>query len=95
MVRVHQEEYDSLPGLSVTDEGTLLAALAPGLPPLTLSLCLQVGNFPVEGSTFTVFWSEWQRAVGGGWVVAQDNNKIPRSAQPGATGGLGLPHQRQ
>lgn len=74
MVRVHQEEYDSLPGISVSEEGVLLAELVPGSP-IALSVCLQINEFPVSGTTFTVFWSEWQRAVGSGWVVAQDNNK--------------------
>ncbi len=75
MVRVHQEAYDSLPGISVSEEGVLLAELAAGAPPLALSFCLQIKEFPVGGTSFTVFWSEWQRAVGSGWVVAQDNNK--------------------
>ena len=74
MVRVHQEEYDSLPGLSVTEDGKLTAQL--GNSTLVLSFCLQLKNFPVgDLGAFTVFWSEWQRAVGGGWVTAQDNNK--------------------
>ena len=73
-VRVHQEEYDSLPGISVSEDGVLLAEITAGtFTPLTI--CLQVRNFPVGGSTFSVFWSEWQRAVGSGWVVAQDNQK--------------------
>ena len=79
VVRVHREEYDSLPGISVSEEGTLLAQLSAGAPPLPLSVCLQIRGFPVGGTSFTVFWSEWQqRAVGGGWVVAQDNNEAHR-----------------
>ena len=39
MVRVHQEEYDSLPGLSVDEEGVLTASL-PGGASLTLSVCV-------------------------------------------------------
>ena len=78
MVRVHQEAYASLPGISVSEDGVLLAELSPGNPPLPLALCLQVGNFSVAGQTFTVIWSEWQRAVGSGWVVAQDNNEAHR-----------------
>ena len=74
MVRVHEEEYDSLPGLSVNEEGVLTAQL--GTTSLTLSICLQLNNFPVgDLGNFTTFWSEWQRAVGGGWVTAQDNDK--------------------
>ena len=78
MVRVHQEEYDSLSGLSVTEDGTLVAELLPGSPPSPLTLCLQVNGFLLGGKTYTVFWSEWQRAMGGGWVVAQDNNEVHR-----------------
>ena len=74
MVRVHEEEYDSLPGLSVNEEGVLTAQL--GTTSLTLAICLQLNNFPVgDLGNFTTFWSEWQRAVGGGWVTAQDNDK--------------------
>jgi len=78
MVRVHREEYDSLPGIAVSEDGTLLAQLSAGAPPLPLSICLQIRNFPVGGTSFSVFWSEWQRAVGSGWVVAQDNNEAHR-----------------
>ena len=74
MVRVHQEEYDTLPGLSVGEGGSLVASL-PGGGTLTLNLCLQLNGFPVGGEAFTVFWSEWQRAVGSGWITAQDNDK--------------------
>ena len=79
MVRVHQEEYDSLPGISVSEEGVLLAEVVPGSP-VPLTSCLQISGFPVGGISFTIFWSEWQRAAGGGWVVAQDNNKAHRGA---------------
>ena len=87
MVRVHQEEYDTLPGLSVTPDGTLVAELVPGSP-IPLPACLQIQGFPVGGTSFTVFWSEWQRAVGGGWVVAQDNNKAHVTANPSAGGSV-------
>ena len=75
MVRVHREEYDTLPGLTISDEGVLTAQI--GTTPFTLSICLQLYNFPVGGDigTFTMYWSEWQRAVGGGWVAVKDNNK--------------------
>lgn len=82
VVRVHQEEYDSLPGISVSEDGRLLAQLAAGAPPIPLSTCLQIRGFPVGGTSFTVFWSEWQRAVGGGWVVAQDNNRAHVTRDP-------------
>ena len=78
-VRVHQEEYGSLPGISVSEEGVLLAEVVPGTP-TPLTVCLQIGNFPVGGIIFTVFWSEWQRLAGSGWVVAQDNNKAHQGA---------------
>ena len=87
MVRVHQEPYDSLPGISVSENGALLAEVVPGSP-VTLSVCLQIRNFPVGGASFTVFWSEWQRAAGSGWVVAQDNNKAHVTAQPGQGGSV-------
>ena len=74
LVRVHQEAYDTLPGISVSEDGTLLAELTPGSS-LPLTFCLQIADYDVGGQKFTIFWSEWQRAVGGGWVVAQDNNK--------------------
>ncbi len=81
MVRVHQEEYDSLPGLSVSEEGVLTASL--GATTLTLTFCLQLNNFPVgDLGTFTAHWTEWQRAVGSGWVTAQDNNKAHVTASP-------------
>ena len=74
MVRVHEEEYDSLPGLSVDEEGALTAQL--GSTTFTLTICLQLMNFPVpDVGAFTAFWTEWQRAVGSGWVTAQDNDK--------------------
>ncbi len=68
MVRVHREPYDTLAGISVNEDGTISSGA------LTLSTCLNiVVPFPVGGTTFRVFWSEWQRAVGGGWVTAQNN----------------------
>ncbi len=79
-VRVHQEEYDSLPGISVSEDGVLLAEITAGAPPRPLTICLQIGDFPVGGINFTVFWSEWQRLAGSGWVVAQDNNKAHQGA---------------
>ena len=72
MVRVHQEEYDSLPGISINEDGNLTADLGAGTP-LVLELCLNVTNFPLGEDLVTIFWSEWQRAVGGGWVTVQDN----------------------
>jgi hypothetical protein len=72
MVRVHLAQYDVLPGLTVTEDGDLAAQV--GTTTLTLSGCLLLQSFPVPGvGTFTVFWSEWQRAVGGGWITAQNN----------------------
>ncbi len=87
MVRVHREEYDSLPGLSVTDEGVLTAEF--GGTTLTLTICLQLNDFPVGGDigTFTAYWTEWQRAVGGGWVTVQDNNKAHLNRNPTNPGG--------
>lgn len=79
VVRVHQEAYDSLPGISVSEDGVLMAEITPGSS-IPLTSCLQVRGFPVGGTSFTIFWSEWQRAAGGGWVVAQDNNKAHRGA---------------
>lgn len=79
VVRVHQEEYGGLQGISVSEEGVLLAEIVPGST-TPLSICLQINQFPVGGTSFTVFWSEWQRSVGGGWVVAQDNNKAHRGS---------------
>ena len=80
MVRVHREEYDSLPGISVSEEGTRsqLAELAPVPRSLAFPSASRFGVIPGRWPSFTVFWSEWQRAVGGGWVVAQDNNEAHR-----------------
>ena len=86
VVRVHQEAYDTLPGLSVNEDGGLVAQL--GTTTFNLTVCLQLKDFPVGGQPFTVFWSEWQRAVGGGWVVAQDNAKAHLNAQPDAGGSI-------
>ena len=80
LVRVHQEAYDSLQGITV-DENGVLTANALGTT-LTLTFCLQVANILVEGQPYTVIWSEWQRAVGGGWVVAQDNNRAHVTRDP-------------
>ena len=71
MVRVHQEEYDTLPGISIDEEGNFTAVF--GGTTVTLEICLNVTNFPVAGELVTVFWSEWQRAAGGGWITAQNN----------------------
>ena len=94
MVRVHREEYDSLPGITVREDGVLLAELAAGAPPLALSICLQIEVIQVAGRTFGVIWSEWQRAVGSGWVVAQDNNEAHRAGttyNPSSPGGSVCP----
>lgn len=79
VVRVHQEAYGNLQGISVSEDGVLMAEITPGSS-IPLTSCLQVRGFPVGGISFTIFWSEWQRAAGGGWVVAQDNNKAHRGA---------------
>ena len=71
MVRVHQEEYDSLPGLSVDEEGVLKAEL-PGGASFTLSVCVS-SAVTTSVAGFTIYWTEWQRAVGGGWVTVQNN----------------------
>ena len=86
VVRVHREAYDTLPGLSVAEDGSLVAQVAGS--PFTLTICLQLKGFPVGGESFTVFWSEWQRAVGGGWVIAQDNAEAHVTAQPDAGGSI-------
>ena len=88
VVRVHQEEYGSLPGISVDSVGTLFAEIVPGSPTPLPGICLQIRGFPVGGTSFTVFWSEWQRATGGGWVVAQDNNKTHVTAVPDQGGSV-------
>ncbi len=72
MVRVHQEKYDSLPGISINEDGNLTADLGTGTPSV-LAICLNVANFPLSGELVTIYWSEWQRAVGSGWVTVQDN----------------------
>ena len=98
VVRVHQEEYDSLAGDHGKRRGHALGSArsrvhrrfpfrAQRLPP-------DSGHVPVRWpASFTVFWSEWQRAVSGGWVVAQDNNQAHVNRRPGSPGRLGLPHQ--
>ena len=81
VVRVHQEAYDSLPGLSVDTMGVLTAQL--GTTTFTLSVCIQLNNFPVgDLGSFTAHWTEWQRAVGSGWVTVQDNNKANMNRNP-------------
>ncbi len=87
VVRVHQEEYGGLEGISVSEDGVLMAEIVPGSP-VPLSVCLQIKGFPVGGVSFTVFWSEWQRSVGSGWVVAQDNNKAHVTAVEGQGGSV-------
>ena len=71
VVRVHQEEYDSLPGISVTEEGVLMAEL-PGGASFTLGFCAS-SDLTSSVAGFTIYWTEWQRAVGGGWVTVQNN----------------------
>ena len=83
MVRVHQEEYDTLPGLSVTEDGTLAGGVRAPATSVPLS-SLPPGSSRASWSaanSFTVFWSEWQRAVGSGWITAQDNDKGPRKRE--------------
>ncbi len=70
-VRVHEEPYDTLPGLGVLPDGRLRFS------GLTLGGCLRLAGFPVPGQDqlITVHWSEWQRAVDGGWITVQENEK--------------------
>ena len=94
MVRVHQEAYGDLQGISVSEDGRLLAQLSAAAPPITLSTCLQIQGFPVGGTSFSVFWSEWQRAVGGGMDRRPGQQQGPRN-RPTRPGRLGLPHQHR
>ena len=75
MVRVHQEEYDTLPGLTVKEDGSLVAEISAGTTLHAQPLPPSPTASRSAAQPFTVFWSEWQRAVGSGWVTAQDNAK--------------------
>lgn len=80
MVRVHEEEYDTLPAISIDEEGNVVADLGGGAT-LPLSICLSVTGLQFGGQAVTIFWSEWQRAVGSGWITAQ-NNVRPNPLNP-------------
>ena len=74
VVRVHQEAYDTLTAVTVNEDGSISA----GSFNLTFCLGIPAVGFPVttpDGTlvNFKVFWTEWQRAVGGGWVTVQNN----------------------
>ncbi|MDE0073390.1 MAG: hypothetical protein OXR82_19910 [Gammaproteobacteria bacterium] len=69
-VRVHLEPYDTAPGITVTEDGNLVVDL--GGTTLTIGICLRANNL----AGYTVHWSEWQRAVSGGWLTVQDNEKV-------------------
>ncbi len=77
LVRVHGQPYDTLPGLSVVPDGRL------EFSSLKLATCIRLSGFPFMDRLITVHWSEWQRAVGGGWVTVQDNEKANSLAGSG------------
>lgn len=65
MVRVNAMVYDTLEGITVDENGALVA---PVFGPLTL--CLTLKDFPFENQLITAHWTEWQLAAGTGWVTA-------------------------
>ena len=65
MVRVSAAEYDTLTGITVTEDGSVEAGL------ITLTRCFSLpASLPFENQFITIFWTEWQLAAGAGWVTA-------------------------
>ncbi len=69
MVRVSAAEYDTLTGITVKEDGSLVAALPDG-GEFPLTGCFSVTNFPLLPQFITIHWSEWQLTAGTGWVTA-------------------------
>ena len=69
MVRVSAAAYDTLPGLTVDENGALSGSLN-GVS-FALTTCLVLDNFPLPPQLYiTAHWTEWQLAAGTGWVTA-------------------------
>lgn len=70
MVRVNVAEYDTLSGITVDENGALVASL-PGGTDFPLSCFALGGNgLPFGNQHFTIHWSEWQLTAGTGWITA-------------------------
>ncbi len=83
VVRVHREPYDTLPGVTLQEDGTV-TALVPVIGPRNLTICVQSDLTGLAGLT-PIIWSEWQRATGGGWITVQDNNRISTATGEGGS----------
>ena len=81
MVRVSAMEYDTLEGITVKEDGSLVAALPTGEFAL---ICLDLSDgLPLDNQHVTIHWSEWQLAAGTGWITA------PRTYRDGTQSALG------
>ena len=66
MVRVNAMAYDTLEGITVDEEGSVVATALD----FTLTFCIALTNFPFPPQLITAHWSEWQLAAGTGWITA-------------------------
>lgn len=90
LVRVHREEYATLPGLRAKENGTLSAVAAN----LTLTTCVKAASIRLAGLD-AIVWSEWQRALepteiepmppSDAWITVQDNNRISTATGEGGS----------
>ncbi|MDE2652748.1 MAG: Ig-like domain-containing protein [Gemmatimonadota bacterium] len=79
MVRVSAAEYDTLVGMTVTEDGTIEASL--GGTTLALTFCLPLKSFPFGNQFITAHWTEWQLAAGTGWVTAPRTRRTSEDEQ--------------
>lgn len=82
MVRVHREEYDTLAGVTAKGDGTVSARV--GAATVNLTTCVKAAVTRLAGLNVIV-WSEWQRAIGSGWVTVQDNNRLSTATGDGGS----------
>ena len=83
MVRVSAMEYDTLTGITVTENGSVYVP-----PPVdfTLPSCLNLRvGIPFGNQHVAIHWSEWQLAAGTGWITAPRTYRDGTPDQPGHT----------
>ena len=82
LVRIHQEAYDTLAGITANPDGTVSAVVLGSN--FNLTTCVKAAVTSLAGLPVIV-WSEWQRAVGSGWISVQDNNKVSTATGEGGS----------